>query len=64
MTASDVSETLRMPMTASDSRDLVPGQRPRLLFDNAPDFIADAFTQQLAQQGLQHAFGASADSQT
>ena len=64
MTASDVSETLDLAMTASGCRDVPLRQRPRLLSDNGPGFILDAFVQWLAQHGIQHVRGAPAHSQT
>ncbi len=45
MTASDVSETLELAMTAPGCRDVPLHQRPRLLSDNGPGFIANAFAQ-------------------
>jgi transposase InsO family protein len=64
MTASDVSETLELAMTASGCRDVPLRQRPRLLSDNGPGFISDAFAQWLAQHGIQHVRGAPAHPQT
>jgi putative transposase len=64
MTASDVSETLELAMTASGYHDVPLRQRPRLLSDNGPGFISDAFAQWLAQHGIQHVRGASARAQT
>jgi len=64
MTASDVSETLELAMTASGCRDVPLRQRPRLLSDNGPGFISDAFARWLAQQGIQHVRGAPAHPQT
>jgi transposase InsO family protein len=64
MTASDVSETLELAMTASGCRNVPLRQRPRLLSDNGPGFISDAFAQWLAQQGIQHVRGAPAHLQT
>ena len=64
MTASDVSETLELAMTASGCRDVPLRQRPRLLSDNGPGFISDAFAQWLAQYGIQHVRGAPAHPQT
>jgi transposase InsO family protein len=51
MTASDVSETLALAITASGCRNMALRQRPRFLSDNGPGFISDAFAQWLAQQG-------------
>jgi putative transposase len=39
-------------------------QRPRLLSDNGPGFISDAFAQWLAQHGIQHVCSAPAHPQT
>ena len=64
MTASDVSETLELAMTASGCRDVPLRQRPRLLSDNGPGFISDAFARWMAQQGIQHVRGAPAHPQT
>ena len=64
MTASDVSETSELAMTASGCRDVPLRQRPRLLSDNGPGFISDAFAQWLAQHGIQHFRGAPAHPQT
>jgi transposase InsO family protein len=64
MTASDVSETLELAITASGCRDVPLRQRPRLLSDNGPGFISDAFAQWLAQHGIQHVRGAPAHPQT
>jgi putative transposase len=64
MTASDVSETLELATTASGCRDLPLRQRPRLLSDNGPGFISDAFARWMAQQGIQHVRGAPAHPQT
>jgi transposase InsO family protein len=64
MTASDVSETLELAMTASGCRDVPRRQRPRLLSDNGPGFISDALAQCLAQQGIQQVRGAPAHPQT
>jgi putative transposase len=64
MTASDVSETLELAMTASGCRDVPLRQRPRLLSDNGPGFISDAFAQWLVQHGIQHVRGALAHPQT
>lgn len=64
MTASDVSTTLELAMTASGCRDVALRQRPRLLSDNGPRFISDAFAQWLAQQGIQHVRGAPDHPQT
>ena len=63
MTARDVSETLELAMTASGCRDVPLRQRPRLLSDNGPGFISDAFAQWLAQHGIQHVRGAPAHPQ-
>jgi transposase InsO family protein len=62
MTASDVSETLELAMTASGYRDipLRQGQRPKLLSDNGPGFISDELAQWLSGQGIQHVRGAPA----
>jgi len=60
MTASDVSETLELAMTASGCRNVPLRQRPRLLSDNGPGFISDAFAQWLAQHGIQHVRGTPA----
>ena len=64
MTAGDVSKTLELAMTASGCRDVPLRQRPRLLSDNGPGFISDAFAQWLAQHGIQHFRGAPAHPQT
>ena len=64
MTASDVSETLELAMTASGCRDVPLRQRPRLLSDNGPGFISDALAQWLAEHGIQHVRGAPAHPQT
>jgi transposase InsO family protein len=58
MTVSNVSETLELAMTASGCRNVPLRQRPRLLSDNGPGFISDAFAQWLAQHGIQHVRGA------
>ncbi len=49
---------------ASGCRDVPLRQRPRLLSDNGPGFISDAFAQWLAQDGIQHVRGAPAHPQT
>jgi transposase InsO family protein len=64
MTASDVSETLELAMTASGCLDVPLRQRPRLLSDNGPGFISDAFAQWLAQHGIQQVRGAPTHPQT
>jgi putative transposase len=51
-------------MTASGCHDVQLRQRPRLLSDNGPEFISDAFAQRLAQHGIQHVRGAPAHPQT
>ena len=64
MTASDVRETLELAMTASGCQNVPLRQRPRLLYDNGPGFISDAFAKWLAQHGIQHVCGAPAHPQT
>ncbi len=66
MTASDISKTLELAMTASGCRDipLRRRQRPRLLSDNGPGFISDELAPWLAQHGIQHVRGAPAHPQT
>jgi putative transposase len=64
VTASDVSETLELAMTALGCQNVPLRQRPRLLSDNRPGFISDAFAQWLAQHGIQHVRGAPAHPQT
>jgi transposase InsO family protein len=64
MTAGDISKTLELAMTASGCRNVSLRQRPRLLSDNGPGSILDAFAQWLSQHGIQHVRGAPAHPQT
>ncbi len=65
MTASDLSETQELAMTASGCRDVPLRQSPpQLLFDNGPGFISDAFAQLLAEHGIQHLRGGPEHPQT
>ena len=64
MTASDVSVTLELAMTASGCHDVPLRQRLQLLSDNGPGFISSVFAQWLEQHGIQHVRGAPAHPQT
>jgi len=54
MTASDVSVTLELAMTASGCHDVPLRQRLQLLSDNGLGFLSDAFAQWPALHGIQH----------
>jgi putative transposase len=57
MAASDVTETLEQALQASALDEVQLDQRPRLLSDNGPSYIATDLSQWLEGQGMRHTRG-------
>jgi putative transposase len=64
MKATDVTETLNMALTASGCDQATVRQRPRLLSDNGPCYIAEDLADWLKGQGMDHVRGAPLHPQT
>jgi putative transposase len=64
MAASDVTETLEMALTASGRTQARVRQRPRLLSDNGPCYIAGDLAEWLADNAMGHVRGAPCHPQT
>ena len=54
MRASDVTDTLEMALQASNLDDVAVRQRPRLLSDNGPSYVAKDLAEWLDEQGMTH----------
>jgi transposase InsO family protein len=57
MAASDVTETLELALDASELDDVGIDQRPRLLSDNGPSYVAGDLSDWLEEQGMRHTRG-------
>jgi putative transposase len=57
MAASDVTETLEQALQASGLDEAQANQRPRLLSDNGPSYIATDLSDWLQDQGMRHTRG-------
>jgi transposase InsO family protein len=57
MAASDVTETLRLALEASGLNQASLDQRPRLLSDNGPSYLAADLSKWLEDQGMCHTRG-------
>jgi len=64
MTASDVTDTLEMALAASGSDQARVRQRPRLLSDNGPSYIAGDLAKWLHDNTIEHVRGAPNHPQT
>lgn len=64
MRAADVTETLELALQASGCDSPTVVQRPRLLSDNGPCYIADDLADWLKAQGMDHTRGAPSHPQT
>ncbi|HML45039.1 MAG TPA: IS3 family transposase [Hyphomicrobium zavarzinii] len=54
MSAADVTTTLDLALQASGLDQVDPGQRPRLLSDNGPSYVANDLSEWLEAQGMRH----------
>jgi transposase InsO family protein len=57
MSAADVTATLDLALQASGLDEAGPGQRPRLLSDNGPSYVANELAEWLEEQGMRHTRG-------
>jgi transposase InsO family protein len=57
MSADDVTDTLDLALQASGLDDAPPEQRPRLLSDNGPSYVASDLSDWLQDQGMKHTRG-------
>jgi transposase InsO family protein len=57
MSADDVTETLELALQASGLDQVPPQQRPRLLSDNGPSYVASDLSDWLENQGMRHTRG-------
>jgi transposase InsO family protein len=57
MSAADVTETLRLALTAADLNSATVQQRPRLLSDNGPSYLAATPGTWLEQHAMSHTRG-------
>ena len=57
MSAEDVTATLELALQASGLDQADPGQRPRLLSDNGPSYVANDLSEWLETQGMRHTRG-------
>jgi len=57
MSAADVTATLDLALQASGLEEVGLGQRPRLLSDNGPSYVASELADWLEDQGMRHARG-------
>jgi putative transposase len=57
MSASDVTETLELALQASELDQAPANQRPRLLSDNGPSYVASDLSDWLGEQGMKHTRG-------
>ena len=57
MAAADVTETLDLALQASGLDQLPVDQRPRLLSDNGPSYVASELAEWLDEQGMRHTRG-------
>ena len=64
MKAEDVTDTLNLALAASGCDSARVVQRPRLLSDNGPCYIAGDLAEWLADQGMDHTRGAPSHPQT
>ena len=64
MRASDVTETLELALTASGCNGITVVQRPRLLSDNGPCYVARELGEWLAERDIDHVHGTPSHPQT
>jgi putative transposase len=64
MRASDVTETLNLALAASGCNGVTVVQRPRLLSDNGPCYVARELGEWLAERDIDHVHGAPSHPQT
>ena len=57
MSASDVTDTLNLALVAAGLNDVTVKQRPRLLSDNGPSYIAGDLSKWLAERNMKHTRG-------
>jgi putative transposase len=57
MSADDVTATLELALQASGLDEAAPEQRPRLLSDNGPSYVASDLSDWLHDQGMKHTRG-------
>lgn len=57
MAATDVSDTLELALAASGLEDASSHNRPRLLSDNGPSYVANDLAEWLQEQGMRHTRG-------
>ena len=57
MTATDVTATLELALEASGIDQAGIEQRPRLLSDNGPSYVASELTDWLDREGMRHTHG-------
>jgi putative transposase len=57
MAATDVTDTLERALLASELDQLPVDQRPRLLSDNGPSYVASDLAEWLEEHGMRHTRG-------